>query len=148
MAIDTVLPLKKDDYPRLALILVEALFFGDKRTAQRWGITGRTIVNYRYRLAEDEELSRLFYLKKTEFESNWAKDIPAAIMAGISFLGEAAKQNDYSPEMIHAIAGAVKILAEVGLTKEIIDARIGKLDRPDGEEAQAVESLPSEITEI
>jgi len=34
MAIDNTLPLTYVDYPRVALILVEALFYGDKQTAK------------------------------------------------------------------------------------------------------------------
>lgn len=140
MAINNTQPLTKVDYPKLALILVEALYFGDKRTAARWGITNRTVVNYRNRLNDDAELSNLFLLKKSQFETDWASKIPASILAGIDYLGEAAKQTDYSPETIHAIAGAVKILAEIGLTKELIDARIGKFNREGGEEIQPMES--------
>ncbi len=116
------------DYDRLATILVEAAFFGDKSVVQKWGITQRTIINYRNRMAENDELSQVFILKKDRFEQEWATEIPTAIRAGIHFLGEAAKQADPSnPEHIHAVAGAVKILAEIGLTKEILDAKIGGL---------------------
>jgi hypothetical protein len=122
----------KIDYDRVATILIEAAFFGDKPTAKRWGITNRTIINYRNRLADDTKLSHLFALKKVEFEAEWASEIPAAIRAGIHFLGEAAKVaklND--PAVIHAVAGAVKILAEVGLTKELLDAKLGRFSIPD-----------------
>ena len=94
MAIENTRPLTLVDYPRIALILVEALFYGDKRTAKRWGITNRTVENYRYRLNDNEELSNLFNEYRQQFESNWAAKIPAAIIAGIDYLGEAAKQTD------------------------------------------------------
>lgn len=134
------------DYDRVALILVEAAFFGEKQTAQRWSISTKTIERYRARLDEDSELSGFVALKKQAFESSWADEIPASIRAGIRFLGEAAKRADYTPESIHAIAGAVKILAEVGLTKEIIDARLRRDNRPDGEESRPLASLPSPAT--
>lgn len=73
-------------------------------------------------------MSQVVAIKKAQFEQEWATEIPTAIRAGIHFLGEAARQADPSnPEHIHAVAGAVKILAEVGLTKEILDAKLGRL---------------------
>lgn len=137
------------DYDRVASILVEAAFFGEMTTAKRWGITNRTIVNYRARLGEDSELSNIFQLKKAAFESDWASEIPSAIRAGIRFLGEAAQQADPSnPEAIHAVAGAVKILAEVGLTKEILDVKLGRFNRADGEEGRQVVALLPDSTII
>lgn len=137
---------QKVDYDRVASILIEAAFFGEKQTAQRWGITDRTILNYRKRLDEDSELSDIFILKKTAFESEWASEIPASIRAGIRFLGEAAKKADpTNPEVIHAVAGAVKILAEVGLTKEIIDARLGRHNREDGAQSGTLATIPTTI---
>lgn len=134
------------DYDRVALILVEAAFFGEKQTAQRWGISTKTIERYRARLDEDSGLSGFVALKKQAFESSWADEIPASIRAGIRFLGEAAKRADYTPESIHAIAGAVKILAEVGLTKEILDVRLGRYNRESGTEGGPLASLPSSAT--
>jgi hypothetical protein len=129
------------DYDRVALILVEALFFGDRPTAEKWGIHRRTIENYRKRLDDDSELVQIFQFKKEEFEGNWAQEIPVAIRKAIAFIGRSATEADpKDPQAIHAMAGAVKILAEVGLTKEIIDARLGRNDRPDREEDRQVVS--------
>lgn len=134
----------KLDYDRVALILVEAAFFGEQPTAKRWGITDRTILNYRNRLDEDSRLSDIFALKKAAFESDWASEIPSAIRAGIRFLGEAAQMaNRTDPEAIHAVAGAVKILAEVGLAKEILDVRLSRYHGQNREEDRALASLPS-----
>lgn len=139
---------QKLDYDRVALILVEAAFFGEKQTAQRWGITDRTILNYRNRLSEDSVLSDIFALKKETFEAEWASEIPASIRAGIHFLGEAAKRaNPTDPDTIHAIAGAVKILAEVGLTKEILDVRLSRHNRENGEEGKPLVAIPADTTE-
>lgn len=140
---------QKLDYDRVALILVEAAFFGEKQTASRWGITDRTILNYRNKLSEDSALSDIFALKKASFESEWASEIPASIRAGIRFLGEAArKANPTDPDTIHAIAGAVKILAEVGLTKEILDVRLDRHNREGREEGRPLVAIPADTTEV
>lgn len=128
------------DHDRVALILVEALFLGNVRAAEKWGITDRTIRNYRSRLKDDTALSDCFRMKKAEYEQNWVSDIPAAIKVGTQFLIKAFQEADHTqPEVIHAVAGAMKILAEIGLTKELIDVKLGKLDRGDGTADSQVE---------
>src|SRR3990172_2646142 len=136
MAINNTRPLTKVDYPRIALILVEALFFWDVRTAKRWGITNRTIINYRYRLDEDQELASLFAIKRKDFEDSWAAEIPMAVRAGIHYLLEAFGKLEYNAENMYAITGAIKILAEMGLTKDIIDARLAGYDRENRTESR------------
>lgn len=58
--------------------------------------------------------------------------------AGTDFIMRAAQESDpTNPDAIHAIAGALKILAEIGLTKEIVDARLNGYigeDRPTGQQ--------------
>lgn len=135
------------NYDRASMILVEAAFFGDNQTALKWGVHRKTIENYRRRMEDDAELIQLFRFKKKEFEGAWAEAIPAAMRLAIDFIGRSAVQADpKDPEAIHAMAGAIKILAEVGLTKEIIDARLGRGDRADREEDR--EMVPGSAIEI
>lgn len=132
----------RTDYDRLATILVEAAYYGDAKTAERWGITDRTIQNYRGRLDNDSELSSFFVLKKQAFENEWANEIPAAIRSALRFIVRAGEEaNPKDPEAIHAVAGALKIVTEVELTREIINARLGRYDRADGEEGRQVAAL-------
>ena len=130
------------DYEKAAVILVEAAYYGDAKTAERWGITDRTIQNYRGRLDSDPELSSYFALKKAAFENEWANEIPAAIRSALRFIVRAGELADpKNPEAIHAVAGALKIVTEVELTREIINARLGRYDRPDGEEDRPMVTL-------
>lgn len=127
------------DLDRAALILVEAAFFGEKPTAKRWGINISTVRNYRARLHTDSDFANLFALKKRDFEqANWAGEIPAAIRNAVRFLERAAQEIEVSPESAHAIAGALKILAEVQLTKEILDVRLARHFRESGQEDSQV----------
>ena len=123
-------------YEFASIVIVEAAFFGDKPTAAKYGISPRTIHRYRKRLNEDAQLSALVKIKKDLMEQEWAKDMPAAIRASIEFLRKAAnnaKTDD--PDAIHAVAGALKILSEVALTKRVIDARLIGSDRQANEAA-------------
>lgn len=119
------------DLDRLAMILVEASFFGDRRAAEKWGITARTVHNYRKRLNTDAEFSKLFNLKRQEYQQDWIEDIPATVRNGIQWLSQAFNKLEPTAENVHAITGAIKILTEIGLTKELVDARLGKFSLPE-----------------
>jgi hypothetical protein len=135
---------QKLDYDRVASILVEAAYYGEQSAAARWGISDRTILNYRNRLNEDEELSDIFALKKAAFENEWANEVPAAIRSALRFIVRAGEEaNPKDPEAIHAVAGALKIVSEVELTREIINARLGRHDRPNREEGRQMVALSS-----
>lgn len=139
------------DYDRAAAILVEAAYYGDQKAAQRWDISERTIYNYRKRAKTDEKLSDLFKSKRATFERSWADELPGSIKAGIDFLKRAAQSADHNnPDVIHAIAGALKIQAGVAVTKDILDARLarerGPTDTPDRPLA-AADASQSDIDE-
>ncbi len=127
------------DIDKIAMVLVEATFFGDKRTAEKWGIHRTTVSRYRTKLDTDEKLLSLFTLKRQQFETNWTQRIPLAIIAGTDALIKAFQQADLSdPAVIHSIAGAMKIMTEIGLAKEVIDVRLGKFDRENREPGNQV----------
>ena len=142
------------DYDRAAMVLAEAIYRGDRETALRWGISERTIYRYRERMSRDDKLSDLVKEKRARLDRSWADKLPASIQAAIEFLQEAAqKANKTDPEVIHAIAGALKIQTEVVLTKDVLDARLARErgqahppDRPlaaaggDGERGDDVET--------
>ena len=110
------------NYERAAMILVEADFFGDKETASRWGITDRSIRNYRSRLAEDRQLSALFQVKRQLFSASWVDDAAKTLKVGLAELNKripTARDED-DAKIIHAIAGAVKIVGELKIGHEAL----------------------------
>ena len=126
----------------MATILVEALFYGEVRTAKRWDIHRRTIANYRTRLNEEPELAQEFKRKKELFESEWANELAPAIRSALRFIVRAGEEADTTdPDVIHAMAGALKIVASVGLTKDMLDAKLGRLERG-GEDGKNIRQLP------
>lgn len=114
----------KLDYDKVAMILVEAFLFGDEQAAKRNGLGLRTIQNYKSRMRTTPELAEKFIQKKEIVESDWANEIKPAMIAAVDYLKRASQSNDTSPEMVHAIAGAAKILSGIGMTKELVDARV------------------------
>ncbi len=102
---------------RASKILVEADFANDDEVAERWGITSRTIRNYRSRLETDKELSMLFQLKKQMFCRSWVDDASETIKVGATRLKQLIRvaSTEEDAKVIHAIAGACKIMGELNI---------------------------------
>jgi hypothetical protein len=113
------------NYERAATIPAEAQFLSDDQVAEQWGITTRTIRNYRERVVNDSELSDIFLKKISAIGADWAQEMPEVLRAQLRFLKRAADEaNPKDPETIHAIAGAYKLVFESGIMKAIVDARL------------------------
>ncbi|WP_287408284.1 hypothetical protein [Oceanithermus sp.] len=131
---------RKFNYERASRMLAEAMFHGDHAVVERYGTSLRSLQRYRRRLADgDRVLADLVAEKKAALEREWAGELAPAIREGIMFLRRAAKAADPSdPDAIHAVAGSLKILSEIALTKEVLDARFAATDRPHGQADRAV----------
>jgi hypothetical protein len=118
-----------------AAVLLAAIYTSDENACQKYNITPRTLYNYRKRLEDDSKLSEIFQRKKAEFDAAWANDLPGALRESIEFIKETARRaksdpHTYrNPALIHAIAGAMKMCAEVHYTGKWIDARLDPEDR-------------------
>jgi len=124
------------NYERASAALVDAAYMGDKDAAKKHGVTTRTIRNWRNRLETDARFSSFFREKKVLVDQEWASELPSAIRASIRFVRESAKESKLgNPDSTKVVADALKILAEVALTREILDARLAGQDRPTGQES-------------
>jgi hypothetical protein len=123
---------------RVAEVLLEAFVSrDDRKTAQKHGITDRTLRNWRALLFTDPELSELFRSKKARVSEGWADEIPGAMRSTIGFLRKAAEEGDHkNPDMVHSVAGALKLLSEVSATWKLLDARLARTAGPDGAAAR------------
>lgn len=111
---------------RAANALADALVMGEADAAKRNGITERTLRNYKARLPNDPELSALFQKKKAVVDElrdrereAWGVERRMFLTKAIKKLGEIVEKAD-SVEHIHAIAGAVKIVGELDITKSAL----------------------------
>jgi hypothetical protein len=126
-----------------AAVLVEAMFTTNLKAAEKYDIDDRTIRNYRAKLAEDPKLYALFVEKKAEFDRAWAEELPGALRKGVRMLSacvEAASADPLikkSPQVIEAVTGVVKMLAEVQIVSRMIDARLAEQSGAGGTEARA-----------
>lgn len=107
---------------RASMILAEAEIFGDNQILSKWGITRQTLHNYRVRMQSDDELLHLFTLKKRMLLIDWQQDATKCIKVGLSELQKrmpvAASEED--AKLIHAIAGAVKIVGELKIASDAL----------------------------
>ena len=120
---------------RAAVVLVDAAYMGDKRAAEKHGVTARSVRNWRKRLEVDQQFSVVFREKKILTDQEWASELPSAIRAAVRFVRESAKESKLgNPDATKVVADALRILVEVALTREILDARLAGQNRPTGEE--------------
>lgn len=127
------------NYELAATILAESAFADDQTVLRRYEITHRTLQRYRRRMTYDPKLSQIVVRKKQALEREWASELAPAIREAIRFLRRAASSADPGdPNAIHAVAGALKILSEVSMTREVIGARLAGADRAQRAEAGAV----------
>lgn len=118
------------NYELASTVLVEAAYQGDDVAAKKYGVSVRSVRRWRKRIDEDERLASFVRIKKDRMEQRWADELPSAIRASITYLQNAAQEvNKRDPDAIHAVAGALKILSDVALTKEVLDARLAKQHR-------------------
>lgn len=112
---------------RIAEVLVAAFLNGDRKTAERYGVTDRTLRNWRKLLDSEPKLSELFRAKKAQASEGWANEVPGAIRSAVTFLRRAAEEGDCrDPNMVHSIAGAMKLLSETAATWRLLDARLAR----------------------
>lgn len=119
------------NYERAAMILVDALYTTEQAAAEKWNVSRRTVERYLARMRTDPELSQIVASKKAERDQAWADQIPAALEACLLFIKQAgAKADPADPEAIHAVAGAFKLVAEIGVLREVVNARFSDVRSP------------------
>lgn len=113
----------------MARILVEAAYCGDDATCQKYGLSDRTLRRWRASLPDSPALSELVRIKKREYDKRWADEAPETIKAGMDFIKRAAQEgNSKNPDMVHAVAGGIKIVSEIMAVREYLDAKLNNTE--------------------
>jgi hypothetical protein len=136
---------------RAAAALVRALFSGDPVACREFGITPRTLRNYRGRLEsgrpEDQKLVLAFRQLKDRYHREWAEDLGSTIRAQLSFLKEAAVKAQSEPNAlknptyIQATTEALKGCADIEMTLKMLDPFKPKSDDDEMSQALANKSV-------
>lgn len=116
----------RSDPDRVAMILVDAFLYGDENAAKKYLIQPRTIRNYRKLTESDPEIAKSYLSKKQILIDKWADEIkvdniPIAIQESVDYLRRAYRELPATAENVHAVTGSLKILAEIQLTKEVLE---------------------------
>lgn len=128
-----------------ATVLIAAVYVSDAEACARYGISVRSLQNYRKRMVSDSKLADIFATKKAELDKEWAQDFIIPLRKGAQFLLEAFEscrtdsQYIKNPVVIQAVAEAVKLCADVVLTSKVIDAQFGDPNQPTNQ-------LPEEVS--
>lgn len=112
------------DPHKAARVLVDAELSSREQAAQRHGVSTRTITRWRDRMDVDPVLSRLVVQKRIEADRAWLRQAPPMIEDALQYMRRCTTEGEVSPEMLRAVAGAVKLVSEAIASREIIDARI------------------------
>src|SRR5512133_899624 len=109
---------------RAAMALASAAVVGDKAAAKAHKCSTRSLRHWR-KLAETvPELAAACREKKATVEADWAEKLPGAIQSCIDFLKRAAETAMVDPDMVHSVAGALKILNETAISRRVLDVRL------------------------
>lgn len=143
-------PIPEDIKP---IILAEAAWLGDQTACEKYGISLRSLQRLRRSVGTDVALLQSLEAKKRLFEKRWLEELDSSIGAAIRTIKTCADavaadpRASKNPAVIHEIAGAVKLLADVKLANRVIDARLKGLERPneDTPDKPSEYLLPGEI---
>ena len=112
-----------------ATALLEAAYTTHEAVCQRYGLAPFA-PRWRKALGTDAELAQFVATKKAALDAARAESLPVALRNSVEFIaGACAKAKDdpnayRNPMLISAVAGAMKLCAEVLHTGRIIDARL------------------------
>ena len=95
------------------------MVMGDAAAAQKWGLSDRSIRNYRARLDDDPELAALFYAKKAALMGAWGDAAGRFLGRALERLELLVAEADH-PSYIGDIADAVKVVGELAIAKEVL----------------------------
>lgn len=127
-----------------ATVLIAAVYVSDAEACAKYGVSLRSLQNYRRRLVTDEAFAEVFATRKARLDKEWAQDFIVPLRKGAQFLLEAFESvrtdKNYikNPVVIQAVAEAVRLCADVVLTSKAIDAQFGNTDQP-------ANQLPQEV---
>ena len=136
----------KRDNALAARALVDAALFGEATACDKHKITLRTLQRYRAALDTDPELSQMYtQLSRETTARNWADELDATLSAGIRKIKSLIEKTT-DPASLGAVTEAVKSLATIAITKEVLGAEndAGNSGHPaTGREDQAAAHLPN-----
>jgi hypothetical protein len=126
---------------KLELVLTESDIYGVRGTAKRWGISERSISRYRAKMLSDPILAESVEAKKRALLKSWENECTRAMAAGFNRLADLMANGSSSDcDLIHSIAGALKICGELKIKHAELEVTADALGVPMGEESEVIEA--------
>jgi hypothetical protein len=113
---------QKFPYERASMAIAEADIFGDKAALDKYGINQSTLWRWRDRASSDSKLHESALLKRRMLLVDWQQDATKTLKVGLTELNRRLPLADTEEDakVIHAIAGAIKIVGELKITGEVL----------------------------
>lgn len=113
------------NYERAAIVLCDAMIMGDRVSAERWGLTQRSVQRYRDRLENDDKLRQITQEYRDKQTHQWLEDMPQALCAIVEFMKASAQElSPQNPGHLVAITKALEVLADIQLVQTVVESRL------------------------
>jgi hypothetical protein len=112
------------DPEKAARALLDAALMGDGKAAKKHGVDRVTLFRWRERMASDPILQHKVSERKAMIDQKWGEELDGAIANAVDFLNRATETaSPAEPEAIAAITNSLKVLADIRLTVDVVNAR-------------------------
>lgn len=115
---------------KIARVLVDATFKGEREAAKMWGIVHKTVYNYWDQLESDPLIARFYTIEKERREKEWASKLTGPILGALDYFDRVfidASTSD--PDTIKAVTEAFSVLVEAKAVNEMLHANANATDR-------------------
>lgn len=115
------------DPDAVARVVTDSEHLGVERAAKKHGTSKRTVERYRSVAKGDANVAALVAAKKKSIDDDWRNEAVAFLKAATEKLGVLVSMA--GPEQIREVAGAIKIVGELTVAKDVLGAD-GEQSRP------------------
>jgi hypothetical protein len=129
-----------------AAVLIEAAYKSDSQACEKYGVSLRSLQNWRRRLHEDEAFAAIFATEARNLEKEWASEFLAPIRRAAILIDQCYQEllkdptSMKSAAVIQAIADSARTCADILLTQQAINAQFGDPNKPENQLPQEVPS--------
>lgn len=133
-----------------AVVLLEAAYKNDEDACRKYGVSLRSLQNWRRRLHEDKEFAAIFATKQQRVSREWADDFLAPIRRAAQLIDQCYQEIQKDPRVmknpvfIQAIADSARTCADILLTQQAINAQFSDPDQPPDQLPQEIPSTTVE----